>query len=76
LEGLLKTVVDEINTAPAKVVAIDIPSGISADTGEILGTAVKAHTTVALAYMKVGLTKEPAHSLAGRIVVKDIGIYC
>ena len=75
LEGVFKAVVDEINAAPAKVIAIDIPSGLSADTGEILGAAVKAHMTVALAYMKAGLTKEPALSLAGRVKVKDIGIY-
>ena len=75
VQGLYKDVINGINASPATVLSIDIPSGVSADTGEILGTAVKAHKTVVLAYMKTGLTKEPALSLAGRISVRDIGIY-
>ena len=75
VQGLYKDVINGINASPAMVLSIDIPSGLSADTGEILGTAVKAHKTVVLAYMKTGLTKEPALSLAGRISVRDIGIY-
>jgi NAD(P)H-hydrate epimerase len=62
------------NTSPAKVLAVDIPSGLSADTGEILGAAVQADKTVVLAFQKLGMTVEPGASLAGNTVVRDIGI--
>ena len=58
-----------------KVLAIDIPSGVSADTGETPGEAVRAHITVTFAYKKAGLTLPPGKDLAGKIIVKDIGIY-
>ena len=58
----------------AGILAIDIPSGISADTGEVLGCAVKADATVTFAFLKAGLTKEPGKTCAGVIHVKDIGI--
>lgn len=54
--------------------AIDIPSGIHSDHGRIMGTAVKADTTVALAYVKCGLCCYPGYEYAGEIIVKDIGI--
>ena len=58
-----------------KILAIDIPSGVSADTGETPGVAVHADVTVTFAYNKVGMTIPPGSQLAGKIVVKDIGIY-
>jgi hydroxyethylthiazole kinase-like uncharacterized protein yjeF len=58
----------------ARVVAVDIPSGVSADTGEILGAAVSADVTVTFAYNKIGLTAEPGKTAAGTVIVKDIGI--
>ncbi|MDR3073088.1 MAG: NAD(P)H-hydrate epimerase [Clostridiales Family XIII bacterium] len=59
----------------AKVLALDIPSGVSADTGEAFGETVSADVTVTFAFLKIGLTREPGLSLAGQIFVKDIGIY-
>jgi NAD(P)H-hydrate epimerase len=61
--------------AGTKVLAIDIPSGVSADTGQTPGAAVQADATVSFAFTKVGLTQEPGSTLAGIIVIKDIGIY-
>lgn len=58
----------------ARVVAVDLPSGIDADTGGIHGVAVAAEATVAIALPKLGLALEPGRSLAGRIVVARIGI--
>jgi len=58
-----------------KVLAIDIPSGVSADTGETPGEAVRADVTVTFAYKKTGLTLPPGKDLAGKVIVKDIGIY-
>ena len=61
--------------AGAKTLAVDIPSGVSADTGEAPGEAVFADVTVTFAYKKTGLTRAPGSSFAGKILVKDIGIY-
>jgi ADP-dependent NAD(P)H-hydrate dehydratase / NAD(P)H-hydrate epimerase len=56
------------------VVAVDLPSGIHADTGEALGTAVRATLTVTLGLPKLGLYVNQGIDHAGRIAVADIGI--
>jgi len=58
----------------AEVVAIDLPTGINADTGEVAGGAVIADATISMAYAKVGFFAYPARSYMGRIHVVDIGI--
>jgi NAD(P)H-hydrate epimerase len=58
----------------ARVVAVDLPSGLDADTGQVLGAAVQADVTVTIALPKLGLALEPGRSLAGRIIVARIGI--
>lgn len=68
-------IISRINQSQADVMAVDVPSGISADTGKILGTAVKAKQTVTFAYQKLGLTFYPGAEFAGDIFVADIGIY-
>jgi NAD(P)H-hydrate epimerase len=67
-------IIDEINRSPAKKVAIDIPSGLSADTGKVMGTAVQADVTVTLAAPKKGLFRYPGAEYVGRLIVADIGI--
>jgi NAD(P)H-hydrate epimerase len=59
----------------AEILAIDVPSGVSADTGEAAGEAVSADVTVTFAYKKVGHASSPGSELSGDVVVKDIGIY-
>jgi NAD(P)H-hydrate epimerase len=59
----------------AKILSLDIPSGVSADTGAVLGEGVRANVTVTFAFNKVGLTLEPGKTYAGKTIVKDIGIY-
>lgn len=58
----------------ARVVAVDLPSGLDADTGQILGSAIAADLTVTLSLPKRGLALEPGRGLAGRIKVARIGI--
>lgn len=58
----------------AEVLAIDLPTGIDADTGHITGEAVEADLTVTLARAKVGFLFYPARSAIGQIRVVDIGI--
>jgi NAD(P)H-hydrate epimerase len=57
-----------------RVVAVDLPSGLDADTGQPLGAAVHADVTVTLGLPKLGLALEPGRTLAGRVVVARIGI--
>jgi len=57
-----------------RVVAVDLPSGLDADSGQPLGCAVEADVTVTLGLPKLGLALEPGRSHAGRIVVGRIGI--
>lgn len=63
-----------INRCGGKVVAVDVPSGVHSDTGEILGAAVRADLTVTFAYRKRGLLLYPGAACAGETVLKKIGI--
>lgn len=65
-------IMEEINAFPAKVLSVDIPSGISSDDGSVLGTAVKAEVTGALAFRKIGHLF--ASEYCGETVLLDIGI--
>jgi ADP-dependent NAD(P)H-hydrate dehydratase / NAD(P)H-hydrate epimerase len=62
------------NERDAEVLAIDIPTGIDADTGGIAGDAVEADLTVALAFPKLGFLFYPGRACLGRVRVVDIGI--
>lgn len=55
-------------------IAVDIPSGLDADTGAVCGCAVRAETTVAIQYAKQGLVAPGAGEYVGHLVVADIGI--
>lgn len=74
LEGLFQTVVADLNASGLPVVAIDVPSGLSCDTAELIGDAVQASTTVALGALKVPHVLPPAERKCGDLVVADIGI--
>ncbi len=63
-----------INCASAPVVAADLPSGIHADTGKILGDAVRADSTVTFSCAKPGLFSDPGAAYSGKVTVADIGI--
>jgi len=60
--------IDWVNRSGCPVVAVDIPSGICADTGQVLGAAVKAQLTVTLIGLKLGLYVGPALDHVGRVV--------
>lgn len=66
--------IDLINSSSLPVVAVDIPSGLSSDSGELLGPAVEADLTVTFAYPKIGLVMPPSSNYAGEVVVADISI--
>ena len=66
--------IERINAAGAPVVAVDVPSGVDASTGEVAGAAVRAELTVTFHGRKLGLAVAPGHFHAGEIVVADIGL--
>jgi ADP-dependent NAD(P)H-hydrate dehydratase / NAD(P)H-hydrate epimerase len=74
IEGPLAAMIDLVNDSGAWVVAIDLPSGIDADTGAILGTAIRANATVTFALPKIGHLVHPGRACSGQILVADIGI--
>src|SRR5579862_9407129 len=74
VSGLIESVIADINASGIPVVAIDLPSGLSADSAEPIGPAVDAALTVTLAAPKLPLVLPPGETLAGDIVIADIGI--
>jgi ADP-dependent NAD(P)H-hydrate dehydratase / NAD(P)H-hydrate epimerase len=68
------TLINQINGAGIPVVAVDLPSGVDASTGEIAGAAVWADVTVTMHAPKVGIVVAPGRFHAGVIEVADIGI--
>ncbi len=74
ISGKYKILMEKINESGILVLACDIPSGISADTGEILGCGVKADVTVTFNLPKTGQLLPPGTEYTGRLVLHDIGI--
>jgi hydroxyethylthiazole kinase-like uncharacterized protein yjeF len=77
IEGPIARLIEAINRAQSRgtpVLSVDIPSGIAADTGAILGSAVRADRTVTISLPKIGLVLEPGASHAGQVLVARVGI--
>lgn len=79
VEGTLADVLDRLRAArqrrlPPHLIAVDLPTGVDADTGSVDPHAVPADETVALGWSKVGLHVLPASQYAGRVEVVDIGV--
>ena len=74
LKGNYALTAELMNMAGRPVVAVDIPTGINADTGAVMGTAVRADLTVTMVLPKRGLVLYPGASFAGQVRVADIGI--
>lgn len=73
-EGNYKTLIETINRYAKHIISVDIPSGVHSDTGQIMGSAVKATETVTFAYPKTGLYLFPGTEYAGKVHIEDIGI--
>ncbi|NPV90984.1 MAG: NAD(P)H-hydrate dehydratase [Firmicutes bacterium] len=71
---LVARLIKLVNNSGKPVIAIDIPSGVEADTGKVGGEAVKASCTVTLALPKVGLVVGRGAARVGRLVIADISI--
>lgn len=74
IAGYLADVIAAINEAPARRVALDIPSGLDADSGAPLGVVVRADDTVTFAHLKIGMLTPEGARLAGNVHVVDLGV--
>lgn len=74
VRGVYADVTDWMNEHPAPVAAVDIPSGIDASSGRVLGRAVRADLTVSFAFAKLGHAGYPGVDYVGELQVADIGI--
>lgn len=77
IKGRYRTAVGAVNEAHhagSFITAVDIPSGIAADTGEVMGCAVEADLTVTMQFLKPGLLLPPGTQFAGEVVDAEIGI--
>lgn len=72
--GFYREVISLLNRRPTPVVAVDIPSGLDATTGKVLGVAVEAELTVTFGLPKLGLVLTPGSDLTGTLEVADISI--
>lgn len=74
IDGAIYQVIEQMNQLSAKKIAVDMPSGISADHGTVLGIAFRADITITFSFAKIGLLIWPGNEYAGKIIVKNIGI--
>ena len=74
VSGPAAEAVRTMNANPAPVLALDVPSGIHADTGRMLGAAVRAAVTVSFIGLKQGLFTGEGRGCAGEIVYRDLGV--
>jgi hydroxyethylthiazole kinase-like uncharacterized protein yjeF len=76
VEGLLRQVIEDVNALvrPARVLSVDIPSGMSSDTGDSPAPCLRAGATLALAAPKIGELLPPNCDFVGKLSVAEIGI--
>ncbi|MCP3677695.1 MAG: NAD(P)H-hydrate dehydratase [Deltaproteobacteria bacterium] len=74
VRGHYAKVIDTINDLSVPVVAVDIPSGLNASTGAVMGHAIKAEVTATMVLPKIGLVTHPGVDYAGVVEVVDIGM--
>nr|MDD6336507.1 NAD(P)H-hydrate dehydratase [bacterium] len=74
VEGLLLSAVRSLQRPGAQVMAVDIPSGIDCDNGQVLGDAAACRMTVTFQHAKCGHLLYPGRALCGEVVVADIGL--
>lgn len=74
VRGKYAAAIEMINDMVARIVAVDIPSGVEGDSGSVNGPAIEADVTVTFGLLKQGLVLPPGRELAGDVIVADIGI--
>ncbi len=74
VEGIQADIVRFMNRMPAFRLAVDIPTGISAETGRVLGEAFRADATVTFGFLKLGMMLGKGREYAGNVIMRDIGL--
>ncbi len=74
VSGKLEAVINDINALDTPVLSIDIPSGLNADTGHVMGVSVKADLTISFIGLKQGLFTGQGREYAGEIVFSDLEV--
>lgn len=74
VDGALKAAIEAANAHAAPSIAIDIPSGVDADTGAVLGAAIEAAATITFITRKPGHLLFPGRALCGAVEVANIGV--
>ena len=74
LEGLWRTAIEAMNAAAVPVLAVDVPSGLQADTGNVAGVATHADQTVTFIGRKAGMYTAAAADYCGNITFADLGV--
>jgi NAD(P)H-hydrate epimerase len=74
IQGPYAEIINKMNESQKLIMALDIPSGINSDTGQIMGTAVGATKTVTFGSLKPGLLFYPGHEHCGEINLAEIGL--
>src|SRR5205823_7650918 len=72
--GFIESVIADVNASAIPVVSIDLPSGLSADSPDLIGPSIDAGVTITIAAPKLPLVLPPGEQRAGDIVIADIGI--
>jgi hydroxyethylthiazole kinase-like uncharacterized protein yjeF len=73
VQGVIRRVIESVNLLDRPIVAIDIPSGVNADTGAVMGVAVNAALTVTFGFAKYGHVSYPGAEYCGELEIVDIG---
>jgi len=73
-QGRFAEWIGAINSSRLRVIAVDVPSGLDADSGDAYAPCVEAHTTITLGLPKPGLLKGDGPRLSGEVWVADIGV--
>ncbi|MBI4398481.1 MAG: NAD(P)H-hydrate epimerase [Candidatus Omnitrophica bacterium] len=74
VEEPYRAAIEAINRSRKPVVSVDIPSGLDADTGRVMGVAVRAARTVTFVAPKLGFRKPSARAATGKVIVADISV--
>ncbi len=74
VRGDFATIVEDMNSCGARLVAVDVPSGLSGDSVAVKGAAVRAHSTVTFVAPKLPHLFPPAETFCGQVVVAQIGV--
>jgi NAD(P)H-hydrate epimerase len=74
VEGPLRTVIEAMNHSGKPIFALDLPSGLDADTGQPLGVAVRAEATATFVAAKLGFSAPGATDFTGAVAIIDIGL--